>query len=87
MSTKETNFLAWGPIANLRVVNGGNNLDTCFQYAVKNEEGEKLLSIKVYDKLLEMISKDSTHMVGSKIKYILGSTKYKTILDKRIVDA
>ena len=61
LSTKNTNFLALGPIDDIRVVSGGNRLDTCFQYAVKNEEGEKLLNIKVYDKLLEMMTRDSSH--------------------------
>ena len=61
LSTKNTNFLAWGPIDDIRVVSGGNRLETCFQYAVKNEEGEKLLNIKVYDKLLEMMTRDSSH--------------------------
>lgn len=42
----------------LRVVRGDNVLDTCFQYAVLNQEGVRLLNIKIYDKTLDMIGRD-----------------------------
>jgi hypothetical protein len=49
------------------VTRGNNNLDTCYQYAVLDEKKDKLLNIKVYDKTLDLIGRDGTQMVGSRL--------------------
>ena len=69
----KTNFLSLEKILGLKVHRGDNVLDSCFQYSIKDAVGRKLLNIKVYDKLLDLISRDGTHQVGSKTAIVLGS--------------
>ena len=52
-----------------------NNLQTCLQYSISDSDGKKLLNIKFYDKLLELISRDGTKSVGSRVSHILGSLR------------
>ena len=67
------NFLALSSIHDLRVVPGDNNLETCYQYSVVNEQNYKFLNIKFYDKILDMIGRDGTQMVSTRVDHILGS--------------
>ena len=86
-STESTNFLSLNSINGLRVIRGVNNLDTCYQYAVVDEEQEKLLNIKVYDKTLDLIGRDGMQMVGSRLGHILGCKgQYNTFI-KRVCQA
>ena len=71
-STESTNFLSLGSINGLHVIRGDNNLDTCYQYTVLDEANDKLLNIKMYDKTLDLIGRDGTQMVGSRLSQILG---------------
>ena len=57
----------------LTVKNGGNKLSTCYQYAVQDDIGCKVLGVKFYDKCLDLISREATHAVGSRIPIIMGS--------------
>ena len=57
-SRGQQNFLSMFDLKDLRVVRGDNILDTCFQYAVLNREGVRLLNIKIYEKTLDMIGRD-----------------------------
>ena len=83
-SSSQTNFLSNSPVSGLKVMRGDNNLDTCFQYIVEGEGGDKLLVVKFYDKLLDLIARDGTHLVGSRIATILGCKQQLTLFDKRI---
>ena len=86
-STESTNFLSLGCINGLHVIRGGNNLDTCYQYTVLGEENDKLLNIKMYDKTLDLIGRDGTQMVGSRLSQILGCRgQYNTFI-KRVCRA
>ena len=71
--TQSSNFLSLNSVSGLRVIRGDNNLDTCYQYAVIDKEKDKLLNIKVYEKTLDLISRDGIQMVGSRLGNILGS--------------
>ena len=64
----ETNFLTGSEIGDIRVTKGGNTLSTCFQFDVKDSDGAKILTIKVYDKIMDLISREATHLVGSSIR-------------------
>ena len=66
------------------MLRGDNNLDTCFQYCVKDCKGDKLLVVKAYDKIQELVARDGSHLVGSRIRTILGSTKGLGLFEKRI---
>ena len=82
-----TNFLALGSISGLHVTQGSNNLDTCYQYTVLSEGNDKLLNIKMYDKTLDLIGRDGTQMVGSRLSQILGCRgQYNTFI-KRVCRA
>ena len=62
--------------SNCRVLIGSNVLDTCAQYRVMapaSESQEKVMHIKVYDKKVELATKESqTSLVGSRIETLLG---------------
>ena len=86
-NTDSLNFLALASINDLRVVNGENNLETCYQYAVVNDKNDRLLKVKFYDKMLDMIGRDGTQMVGTRVDHILGSKGTYSSFIKRIVQA
>ena len=69
---ESTNFLGLDSIEGLRVLHGSNNLATCFQYEVVTKDGEKVLNIKFYDKVLDLVARDGYQMVGSRVNQILG---------------
>ena len=66
---------------------GDNNLETCFQYVAKDRDGAKLLKIKFYDKILDLIAREGTHSVGSRAAIILGSKRQLTVFENRISKA
>lgn len=56
----DTNFLSLEKMENLQVHRGDNIMDSCFQYAIIDEERHKLLNVKVYDKFCDMLSRENT---------------------------
>ena len=70
-----TNPLSPGALHDLQVTRGDNNLDTCFQYCVLDADTDKILNIKIYDKVLDLAGRDYFHTVGSRIPEILGSKR------------
>ena len=52
---------------------GSNLLNSCFQYEVRDTLGKKLLNIKVYDKILDLVGREATHLVSSRLSTILAS--------------
>ena len=83
-SVPETNFLALERVTDLVVRRGENVLDSCYQYAVRDSQGHKLLNIKIYDKLLDLLSRNGSHMVGSRAASVLGSQRSLDMFSKRI---
>ena len=79
-----TNFLSMAPISELKVTRGDNVLDSSFQYVVRGDEGDKLLVVKFYDKLTDLVARDGSHIVGSRIDSILGSKRHLTLFESRI---
>ena len=47
-------------------------------------DGDRLLVVKLYDKLLDLIARDGSHIVGSRINTILGSKQQLSTFDSRI---
>ena len=68
----------------LKVVGGNNNLDSCYQFVVTDKYGEKLLTIKCYDKLLDLVGRNGYHLVGSRMPVVLGCSSERTSFMKRI---
>ena len=85
--TMDTNFLSLNSISDLRVLHGSNNLQSCYQYEVLNDDNEKLLNIKVYDKFLDLVGRDGHQPVGSRLGHIVGINSHADVFYKRIVKA
>ena len=58
LSNNDTNFLSLRPVRGLKLVIGDNWLFTCYQYGVQDGCGNKFMNIKLYDKTLELLSRD-----------------------------
>ena len=71
----DMNFLRHGLTGDLIVKKGKNNHRTCFQFGVYDDDDRKLFTIKVYDKVLELISRDGKNLVGSRCRTIVGSQR------------
>ena len=82
-----TNFFNARHLGELTVNRGDNILPTCFQYAIKNDEGLKLMTVKIYDKVMDLVSRDGSAIVGSKINVILGSKHNLTSFETMVARA
>ena len=51
---------------------GDNNLDTCLQFKVKDKNKDHFLTVKAYDKMVDLIARDGCLPVGSRLSTILG---------------
>ena len=71
----DRNFLARTAIGGLKVRVGDNQLPSCYQYLIKGNDGERLFTVKMYDKVLDLISREATFQVGSRIKEVLCAKK------------
>ena len=71
----------------LTVTSGDNNLSTCYQYAVTDATGCKFLGIKFYDKMIDLIGREATHLVGSRVSTIVGSCRSKDAFSQRLCQA
>ena len=59
-------------------------MSTCYQYAVTNETGCKVLGIKFYDKMIDLIGREATLLVGSRVSSIVGSCHSKDAFNERL---
>ena len=51
---------------------------------MKDSENDKLLNIKIYDKLLDLVSRDGTQAVGSRLYHIIGGNEQVNEFTKRV---
>ena len=61
------NFLGGLDASKVKVTRGGNSIALCYQYVVKDCSGEKLLGVKIYDKVMDLVGREYRHAVGSRI--------------------
>ena len=84
IDSADSRFLSSSPIGPFTVRLGDNILPTSYQYTVHDEEGDKLLTLKLYDKIVDLVSREGSAMVGSRIAQVIGSritpNKYTTRL-------
>ena len=80
-SCEHSNFLSRTPIEGLMVKKGENLLHTSFQYSVREGRGKPLLTVKFYDKLVDLISREGTHPVGGRISQIVGAKRTLTAFE------
>ena len=79
-----TNFLSRHNLDSLKICKGSNLLESCFQYEVRDNEGAKLLNIKTYDKILDLVGREATHLVSSRLSTILSSGSQPDAFEKLI---
>ena len=82
--SESTNFLTHQNLGALKIVSGSNLLDSCFQYEVKDNKGVKLLNIKAYDKILDLVGREATFIVSSRLSTILSSGSLPGAFEKLI---
>ena len=63
---------------------GDNNLATCYQYAVQDGDRCKVLNVKFYEKIIDLMSREGLLPVGSRISKIVGSTQVKDAFHHRV---
>ena len=71
-------------VGDITVKIGNNNLPTCYHYTVHDDEDIKILTVKVYDKIIDLVSRDGTCMLGSKINQVISSKNQLTELNARL---
>ena len=86
-TSKPPNFLSLGRISDLRVVRGQNILDTCYQYHVQNSRNKRILNVKFYDKIMDLISREDLHTIGSRCYKIVGAKGSLDAFDLKVKDA
>ena len=57
----------------LKLKSGDNQLSTCFQFVVADASNSKVMTLKIYDKTMDLIGREGTKPVGSRLPYLLGS--------------
>ena len=82
--SRETNFLSLFRFGDVVITSGDNNLDSCFQYYVKRERGAGLLKVKLYDKMLDLVARDGSNLVGSRLKAALGAKDHLSMFERRV---
>ena len=78
------NFLSRTSVAPLSVRKGRNNLSSSFQYEVRGPDGEKLLQVKVYDKVLDLLGREGIDLVGSRAREVVGANSFLTLMNLKL---
>ena len=86
-SSVHTNFLSTNMLSDLRVTKGGNSFASCLQFDIKDDNGVKLLTIKVYDKVIDLISRNGSQTVGSRVNAIVGAKFKLSEFNQRVCKA
>ena len=71
-------------MSNSTTCRGDNNLATCYQYAVQDGDRCKVLNVKFYEKIIDLISREGSLPVGSRVSKIVGSTPIKDALHHKV---
>lgn len=82
--SESTNFLTHQNLDALKISKGSNLFESCFQYEVRDSQGSKLLNIKAYDKILDLVGREATFIVSSRLSTILSSGSQPGAFEKLI---
>jgi len=63
---------------------GSNNLDTCYQFDICGESRRKAATIKMYDKIQDLVARDGSGLVGSRCDLMLGAKRSVNAFQKKI---
>ena len=78
----DNNMISSSRLSGLEVRSGDNTIDSCFQYRVMDDDKSKLLVVKIYDKIMDLIGRDGIQQVGSKLYKILGCGRKLDVFQK-----
>ena len=78
------NMISQKRLPALKVCPNRNTLDTCFQYDVRDDEGSHLMTVKFYDKFLDLLGREGSHQVGSRLHTVLGCNRVLSPFQKDI---
>ena len=87
LQTEDNNFLMPYQPSELKVTKGDNCLSTCYQFKVADKHHDKLLTVKVYDKVIDLLSRDGSTTVGCQARAIVGAKRSQSLFNKRLTDA
>ena len=66
---------------------GDNRLRTSFQYIVTDHQSNKLATVKVYDKTLDLMGREGCKTVSSRFPIILGSKRVRGDMERLVCKA
>ena len=84
---KELNPFHLQSVGGYHVKAGDNQLQTCYQFNVLDDCKSKVMTVKMYDKILDLMSREHIWVVGSRFPQILGSKHSIGKFEKTIRDA
>lgn len=87
LSDSDSNFLSMHPDTELHVRHGNNILSTCAQYEVLDSDRLKLLTIKAYDKVLDLLSREGPMKFGSRAATVVGSRRDPNSFCSKVANA
>ena len=75
----------------LKLLNAKNNLLTCYQYSIKASTGkanrQDVLNIKVYDKVIDLVSREYRRRIGCRANEALGCKRVLNAFNKKLGNA
>jgi len=63
---------------------GKNNLETCYQYVVKDEHKQKIMTVKIYNKTLDLLGREGCKLVSNNYRKVLGSTQHLDLMQDKV---
>lgn len=69
------------------VLFGDNNLETCLQYDFFDDNKERFLKVKVYDKVTDLFCHESMKTVGSRVREVVGCKRDMDVIQNKLRSA
>ena len=69
-----------------RVTKGFNCIDTCLQFRAHLPKGKCLMTLKVYDKVIDLVAREALMNVGSRFRNLIGATYTQGALQKVVFE-
>jgi hypothetical protein len=60
------------------------NLASCWKFNVHDEKDKKVLTVKVYDKIADMVGREGVKLVGSNLSKVVGSCYNLDVMSKKV---
>jgi hypothetical protein len=63
---------------------GKNGLDTSFQFRISDEKRRLFMVVKIYDKIADLVAREGTHPIGSRINEVIGCKRKLDKFNRRL---